>query len=485
MQHQHHQSYPVTGLNHAAAVPRPVLRRVKGLNALHATISIPHEMASSSPSSVPAPEPVQMNQSPLHEQVAELTQQAITASDPRQICMSPVEEGQPPSYKMEDMESKETQESCQHLPPNLSSISSVLSIPSPTPSPSPSSFGQKTPSENHQALDLGGLAVPIIPLARPRGLDVVRSVSMPDVWNRQRVKRSCIFRFRGEQVRRNRLSKRMPGDLSKEVEVERALVPANAVCEVLQRRVDGLEQRIVELRAEFQEEKKMKVSEDRKGGSYRDHRIEEGKDVGVLRVELVEQRGVQMQLQGSSASAELEQGPGSQKISMMGKVGSTLALEHGVHTQDPSRHNQEYGCLSSILHEQELAGSFPEMPGRQSSSNPRESVGSAEFIDELPATRSYELLVRPVKEHEGTAESVQLILTYGLESEIPYQLPDVDCAFLGLPELFAWTDVDEQEAKPCAAELEAGPSFPGADKFREKGWETSMSAPWAHIHMNP
>jgi hypothetical protein len=283
----------------------------------------------------------------------------------------------------------------------------------------------------------------------------------------------------------------MPGDLLRkevEVEVECALVPASALCEALQRKVDGLEQRIVELREEFQEEKKRKVSEDGKGGSYRGHGIEEGKEVEVLRGELMEQCGAQMQLQGSSASAEVEQVPGTQKSSITGQVNNSLSLEHGVHnehTRDPSRHNQQYGCPSPILQEQELPGSFPEVPGRQCSSHPQESVGSAEFIHELPATRSYELLVRPIKEHEETAESEHVILTHGLESKIPYQLPDVDCAFLGLPELFAWTDVDEQDAKPCAAELEAGPSFPGADKFREKGWETSMSAPWAHIHMNP
>jgi hypothetical protein len=486
MQHQRHHSYPVTGLNHAPAVPRPVLRRVKGSNALHVAIPIPHEMAGSSPQSASRPEPVQMNQPPLQEQLAELTQQAVTESDPRQIYMSPVEEGHSPSYEVEDMESKETQESYQHLPPNLSSLPSVLSISSPTPSPSPSSFGQKTPSDDHQALDLGGLAVPIIPPARPRGLDVVRSVSMPDVWNRQRVKRSCIFRFRGEQVRRNRLSKRMPGDLvRKEVEVQRALLPASALCEVLQRRVEGLEKRIVELRAEFLDEKKRKVGEDGKGGSYRGHLIEEGREVELLRAELMEQRGAQMQLKGSSVCAALEQGPGSQKSSVMGQVSSTLDLEHGVHnehTRDPSRHNQEYGPLSSILYEQELPGSFPEAPGRQSSSHPQENVGSADFLHELPATRSYELLVRPIKEHEETAESEQVILTHGLESEISYQLPDVECAFLGLPELFAWIDVDEQDVKHCAAELEAGLSFPGADVFREKSWEIEMSAPWAQIH---
>jgi hypothetical protein len=309
---------------------------------------------------------------------------------------------------------------------------------------------------------------------------------MPDVWNRKRVKRTCIFHFRGEPVRRNRLSKRMPGDLlRKEVEVERALVPVSAVCEALQRRVDGLEQSIVELRAEFQEETKRKVGEDRKGGCCRDCWIEEGKEVEVLRAELMEQRGAQMQLQGSSASAELDQGPGSQKSSITEQVSSNLGLEHGVqneYTRDPSRHNQECGPSSSILHEQELPGSFPEVPGQQSSSHPPESVGSADFIHELPATRSYELLVRPIKEHEETAESEQVILTHGIESEIPYQLPDVDCAFLGLPELFAWSDVDGQDAKHCAAELEAGPSFPGADKFREKAWEATMSAPWAQIH---
>ncbi|KAH8778338.1 hypothetical protein F5882DRAFT_519731 [Hyaloscypha sp. PMI_1271] len=486
MQQPHYQSYPVSGLNHAAAVPRPVLRRVKGSNALHVGISIPHEMAGSSPQSVSKSEPVQMNQRPLQEQVVEVTQQVITTSDPRQICASPVEECQFPSYKLEDVESKETQESYQSLPPNLPSLPSVLSIPTTTPSPSPSSFGQRTPSDDHQALDLGGLAVPIIPPARPRGLDVVRSVSLPDVWNRKRVKRTCIFRFRGEPVRRNRLSKRMPEDLLKEEEVERALIPVSAVCEALQRRVDGLEQSIVELRAEFQEEKKRKVGEDRKGGCYRDCWIEEGKEVEVLRAELMEQRGAQMQLQGSSVSAELDQGPGSQKSSITEQVSSTLGLEHGVHnehTRGPSRHNQECGPSSSIIHAQELPASFHEVPGRQGSTHPRESVGTAEFIHELPAMRSYELLVRPIKEHEETAESEQVIPTHEIESEIPYQLPDVDCAFLGLPELFAWSDVDGQDAKHCAAELEAGPSFPGADKFKEKAWETTMSAPCAQIHL--
>jgi hypothetical protein len=309
---------------------------------------------------------------------------------------------------------------------------------------------------------------------------------MPDVWNRKRVKRTCIFRLRGEPVMRNKLSKRMPGDLlRKEVEVQGALVPASAVCEALQRRVDGLEQSIVELRAEFQEEKKRKVGEDRKGGSYGDYWIDEGKEVEVLRAELMEQRGAQMQLQGSSVSAELEQGPGFQKSSITEQVCSTLCLEHAVHnqhTRDPSRHNQKYGPPSPIIHAQELPASFPEVPGRQSSSHPRENVGSAEFIHELPATRSCEPLVRPIKEHEETAESEQVIPTHEIESEIPYQLPDVDCAFVGLPELFAWSDVDGQAAKHCAAELEAGPSFPGADKFREKAWETTMSAPWAQIH---